>query len=219
MSLQAVIFDMDGTLIDSMPFHAKSWFGFFEKKGISVSEEALQEKGHGTLYDIIPRFFGAHLTPEESYTLAMEKEELFREIYAPHMELLPGTREWLDLLKSKNIAIGMGTAADFTNADFTLDTLHIRSYFDTIVTSDLVPEGKPSPAVYLYVAEKLGVTPENCLVFEDTFSGVESGLAAGMKVAAITTMHPAEVWQQKTVHRIYHDFTEVDFEELSTLFF
>jgi len=218
MSLQAVIFDMDGTLIDSMPYHAKSWDGFFESKGMLVTEADLQEKGHGTLYDIMPRFFGADISPEESYALAMEKEKLFRALYAPHMKLLPGTREWLALLKSKNISIAMGTAADFTNADFTVDTLNIRSYFDTIVTSDLVPEGKPSPAVYLYTAAKLGIAPENCLVFEDTFSGVEAGLTAGMKVAAITTMHSAEVWQQKTVHRIYKDYAEVNFEDLTTLF-
>jgi beta-phosphoglucomutase len=218
MALKAAIFDMDGTMIDSMPYHAQSWRAFFKNKGLEVSEKDLKEKGHGTLYDIMPRFFGDHLTREESYALAMEKESLFRGMYAPHMETIAGLEKWLDHLRNHNIKVGLGTAADYSNTDFTLDTLHLRSYFDVIVTSDLVPEGKPSPAVYLYAAGQLGVAPEHCLVFEDTFSGVAAGKAAGMKVIAVTTMHAPHEWADKGVDGIISSYHEADLNTWRQLF-
>lgn len=209
---------MDGTMIDSMPYHAQSWKMFFKNRGLEVSDAELKEKGHGTLYDIMPRFFGEHLTREESYKLAMEKETLFRSLYAPYMEPIAGLRQWLDLLRRNQIKIGLGTAADYSNTDFTLDTLSLRPYFDVIVTSDLVPEGKPSPAVYLYAARQLGVNPEQCLVFEDTFSGVAAGKAAGMKVIAVTTMHAPHEWLDKGVNGIISTYLDADLNTLGQLF-
>ena len=209
MGLEAVIFDMDGTLVDSMPYHTMAWQQFLALRGIEATTEDLKEKGHGTLYDIMPRFFGHHISRAESYKLAMEKEAIFRELYAPHIKPLPGLLSWLEQLKVHNVKIGLGTAADFTNTDFTLDALQIRPYFDVIVTSDLVPEGKPSPAVYNYAADKLKVNPAACLVFEDTFSGVEAAKAAGMKTGAITTMHTAATWQAFGVDLVLNDYEAV----------
>ena len=218
MALEAVIFDMDGTLVDSMPYHTRSWQLFFERKGMQVSPEALKEKGHGTLYDILPRFFGNHLTHDEAYELGMEKEALFREIYRPYMEPVSGLVDWLQLLKQQSLKIALGTAADMSNTDFTLDTLDIRKYFDEIVTSDQVKEGKPSPAVYLFAANMLGVDPANCLVFEDTFAGVAAAKSAGMKVAVITTMHPAPEWGERRVDAILNNYYDADLKYLSKLF-
>jgi HAD superfamily hydrolase (TIGR01509 family) len=218
MALQAVIFDMDGTLVDSMPYHARSWQKFLETKGIFVSLQEIKEKSHGTLFDIMPRFFGEHISSDESYNLAMEKEAIFREMYGPFMEPIDGLLELLEELKLNNIKIGLGTAADFSNTDFTLDALNIRQYFDVIVTSDLVPEGKPSPAVYNYAASQLNISPEDCMVFEDTFSGFKAGKAAQMRVGVITTMHTKEEWESSGADLVLDNYYDVNFEKIKRLF-
>ena len=218
MALEAVIFDMDGTLVDSMPYHTKSWFKFFESKGIEVTENDLKEKGHGTLFDIMPRFFGSQITKEEMYRLGMEKEAIFREMYAPFMHPIEGLVEWLDVLKGEGVKIALGTAADLSNTDFTLDTLQIRKSFDVIVTSDIVPEGKPSPAVFNYASGQLGVSSRNCLVFEDTYVGVKAGKAAGMKVAAITTTHARHEWDGFGVDFIFENYNGVALEAIAPKF-
>lgn len=217
MGLSAVIFDMDGTLVDSMPYHTLAWQQFLTAHGISATADEVKEKGHGTLFDIMPRFFGQHISRQESYRLAMEKEAIFREIYAPHLKPLAGLIPLLERLKAAGIKIGLGTAADFTNTDFTIDALQIRHYFDVLVTSDLVPEGKPSPAVYNYAADKLEVNPAACLVFEDTFSGVEAAKAAGMRTGAITTMHTAATWQAYGVDLVLNDYEAVDLDLISKI--
>lgn len=216
--MEAVIFDMDGTLVDSMPYHTKSWHKFFENQGLEVSPADYKAKGHGTLFDIMPRFFGDHISREESYRLGMEKEAIYREMYAPYMQPIDGLIEWLEALKKNGLKIALGTAADFSNTDFTLDALHIRKYFDVIVTSDLVPEGKPSPAVYNYAAKELGVQPQHCLVFEDTYVGVKAGRLAGMRVAAITTTHPHDEWEGHGVDFIFDSYREAEFEKVTKLF-
>lgn len=218
MALQAVIFDMDGTLVDSMPHHMLAWQFFLEKKGIKATMAEIKEKGHGTLYDIMPRFFGKDTSPELSYTLAMEKEAIFRKMYGPHMKPITGLLDWLAILKQNGVKIGLGTAADDSNTFFTLENLHIKSYFDAIVTSNQVAIGKPSPDVYLYASNLLEVIPANCLVFEDTVSGVMAAKAAGMKVAAITTMHTAQDWKEYGVDFVFADYSQIEVKEVVKIF-
>lgn len=217
MALEAVIFDMDGTLVDSMPYHHKSWEVFFESQGIHLTKEEFDSIHHGTLFDIMPRIFG-DISHEESYRLGMIKEEAFRELYKHEIRPIDGLIDWLETLKQAGLRIGLGTAADFTNADFTVDAIDIRKYFDTIITSDIVKEGKPSPAVYLKVAEELGVKPENCLVFEDTVSGVQAGIAAGMKVIGITTGMTEAEMQQLPVSAVISDYRSLSIASITSLY-
>lgn len=217
MALEAVIFDMDGTLVDSMPYHYKSWEVFFEQQGIYLTKEEFDSIHHGTLFDIMPRIFG-DISHEESYRLGMMKEQAFRELYKHEIKPIDGLVEWLEALKKAGLKIGLGTAADFTNADFTVDAIDIRKYFDVIVTSDIVKEGKPSPAVYLKVAEMLQVNPAGCVVFEDTLSGIRSGLSAGMKVIGITTGLSREEMQVLPVSAVIDNYQSLSLHHITSLF-
>jgi beta-phosphoglucomutase family hydrolase len=217
MALRAVIFDMDGTLVDSMPYHHKSWEIFFEQVGIKLTKEEFDRIHHGTLFDIMPRIFG-DISEEESYRLGMIKEEAFRELYKHEIRPIDGLIAWLQALRQAGLKIGLGTAADFTNADFTVDAIDIRRYFDTIVTSDMVKEGKPSPAVYLKVAENLGVDSADCLVFEDTVTGIQAGLNAGMKVIGITTGLSEAALKELPVAKVIDDYRLLTIEQITSLF-
>lgn len=217
MALEAVIFDMDGTLVDSMPYHYKSWEVFFEQQGIYLTKEEFDSIHHGTLFDIMPRIFG-DISHEESYRLGMIKEQAFRDLYKHEIKPIDGLVEWLEALKKAGLKIGLGTAADFTNADFTVDAIDIRKYFDVIVTSDIVKEGKPSPAVYLKVAEMLQVNPAGCVVFEDTLSGIRSGLSAGMKVIGITTGLSREEMQVLPVSAVIDHYQSLSLNDITSLF-
>lgn len=217
MALEAVIFDMDGTLVDSMPYHYKSWEIFFEQQGIHLTKEEFDSIHHGTLFDIMPRIFG-DISHEESYRLGMLKEQAFRDLYKHEIKPIDGLIEWLNSLQKAGLKIGLGTAADFTNADFTVDAIDIRKYFEVIVTSDIVKEGKPSPAVYLKVAEILQVNPNNCLVFEDTISGIQAGLAAGMKVIGITTGLSAAEMKILPVAGVIDDYNSLSLDFITSLF-
>ncbi|HSC53561.1 MAG TPA: HAD family phosphatase [Phnomibacter sp.] len=217
MPLEAVIFDMDGTLVDSMPFHHKSWDVFFEHHGIKMTPEEFDKIHHGTLFDIMPRIFGDHISDEEAFALGSMKEAAFRDLYKDEIQPIAGLIQWLETLKAAGLKIGLATAADFTNADFTLDAIDIRKYFDCIVTSDTIKEGKPSPAVYVHAAELLGVSPANCIVFEDTVSGIQAGAAAGMKVVGITTGMKAEQMQALPVSFIIDDYHSIALHHLTDI--
>jgi HAD superfamily hydrolase (TIGR01509 family) len=124
----------------------------------------------------------------------------------------------LNTLQQAALKIGLGTAADNSNTNFTLDAIKIRDYFDAVVTSNLVPEGKPSPAVYLKVAELLQVQPAQCLVFEDTVSGVQAAVAAGMQVVGVTTGISAADMQQLPVVATISDYEQLTLSSFLHLF-
>ncbi len=186
---QAFIFDMDGTLVDNMDFHRQTWIEWAPREGLNLAPEEILAQTHGTIGEIVARFFPAK-TPEEQFQIGERKEALYRQMYAPHLRLLPGLDAFLDWTKGHGMPCAVATAGNTHNINFTVDGLSIRSYFQAFVGGDDVTHGKPHPEVFLLAAKELGITPEKCLVFEDSPAGAEAARRAGMKCIVLNMMNP-----------------------------
>ena len=203
-----VIFDMDGVIIDSNPFHKISLRQFCEKYGYHLSDQELISKIYGrTNKEWIANLFGA-LTKEELAHYGEEKEALFREIYKNDIHALKGLPEFLRSLEVKNIPIAIGTSAPRSNVDFVLSHTQLEKYFTVILDESDVAHGKPNPEIYLKVAARLGVEPSRCIVFEDSLSGVESARRAGAKVVGVATTHSFE--ELSHTDFVIQDFTDLN---------
>jgi beta-phosphoglucomutase len=188
---RAVIFDLDGTLIDNNSYHRQTWEKYLEKIGKKISEEEFNANMNGrTNEDAIKYIFGKDISSEDSLKHTLEKEALYREIYKPFIKPLPGLIDFLEILKSKNIPMAIATSGIQPNIDFMFENIPIKKYFDVVVNSSHIKKGKPDPEIYLKVASLLHVSPRYCLVFEDATVGIKSAKAAGMKVIAVATTQP-----------------------------
>ena len=190
--IKAVIFDMDGTLVDNIPYHEKSWIAFLNQHQIQISPESFSAQNHGTIDEMITRFFGNDLTVERLRNLGQLKEHTYRDFYKSDLKEISGLTLFLRNLQTKNIKIGLATMGDIPNIDFILDGLNIRNYFDEITGGHEVSKGKPDPEIFLKSLEKLNVKPEESIVFEDSLGGIQSALDANLKAIGITTSHSKE---------------------------
>ena len=209
---KAILFDMDGTLVDNMHFHHIAWMQFIEEKKLNIDAETLEHEYHkGTLIEVMARFFPELTTEKELREVGNEKEALFREIYRPHISPIKGLLSFLDQLKEKNIPIGLATMGDQNNIAMTLRGLGIEHYFHSTTGGHEVVKGKPDPEIFLKAAQKMGVDPVDCLAFEDTRSGITSAKTAGMKVIGVCTQFsPKELKKLGCIEAI-SSFDELSF--------
>lgn len=184
-NVQGVIFDLDGTLVDSMWIWKQIDIEYLEKRGIELPDD-LQKEVEGMSFTETAQYF------KERFSLSDTIEEIkgewtamAKDFYANKISLKRGVISFLEYLRGNNIKMGIGTSNDRNLAEAVLKRHNILHYFDTIRTSCEVEKGKPHPDVFLKVAEDLRVKPERCLVFEDTYAGVLAAKRAGMQVFAI----------------------------------
>lgn len=191
MAPKALLFDLNGTIIDDMEYHTKAWQHLFNNDlGASLSWEDTKKEMYGKNQEVLVRIFGSErFTQAEMDELSIEKERRYQTEFFPHLALLPGLHELLEDTWRKNIPMAIGSAAIPFNIDFVLDNLNIRHYFKAIVSANDVKLSKPNPETFLNAATLLQVNPTDCLVFEDTPKGAETALNAGMKCIVLTTTH------------------------------
>ncbi|WP_181304687.1 HAD family phosphatase [Rufibacter sp. XAAS-G3-1] len=188
---KAFLFDMNGTMIDDMDFHTEAWHQILNNdlQG-SFSREEVAAQMYGKNSEVLARFFGeGRFTQEEADELSVQKEKIYQKAYLPHLKLIKGLDGFLEKAKEQNIQMAIATAAITFNIDFVVDNLHLRHYFNALVSADDVSKSKPHPETFLKAAERLGINPEDCLVLEDAPKGVEAAQNAGMDCLVITTMH------------------------------
>ena len=216
MTGRAFIFDMDGTIVDNMDFHTRAWITFFERRGTSIdADEFFRTTAGRQGREIIRSYLGETLSDVEVSALNAEKEQVYRELYGPHRKTMDGFDALIALAKADGVALAVATAAPPGNIEFTLDGLDLRRHFDTVVGAADVPRGKPHPDVFLLAAERCGVAPEHCIVFEDAPLGVEAARRAGMRAVVLTTTLPAEAFAEfDNVIHIASDFSALTIAEL-----
>ncbi len=187
--IRALIFDMDGVIVDSNPWHRVAWTDYNRKLGIETTE-AMRQTMYGKRNDeLIREFFGPHLSDEEVFAHGAAKEAMYRELMKPNLDrsLVPGIRQFLT--RHRDLDFAVATNAEPANVDFVLDGAGIRALFRVVVNGQQVSRPKPDPEIYLRAAQLLDLEPASCVVFEDSRTGVEAGLSAGMTVVGVSTTH------------------------------
>ena len=211
---KAIIFDMDGTLVDNIPFHRDAWLQFLQKHGIHLNASQFHAQNHGTIDEMIQRFFPQIQDPYQLYELGQEKERTYREMYRPHIHEVKGLTAFLQKLHAKGIEAHLATMGDPPNIDFTLDSLGIRSFFGFVTGGHEVSKGKPDPEIFLLSMQKAGLQPDECLVVEDSKGGIEAAKRAGISVIGISTSESKDTLKWLGCVEVVEDF-----EELGKFFF
>jgi beta-phosphoglucomutase family hydrolase len=180
----ALIFDLDGVVVDSMPVHALAWRRYLNQLGISGMD--VEDRMHGRRNDEIVRdFLGADADQGAVLEHGAAKERLFREMMLAQLpdRLVPGITEFLQ--RTSHVPVALATNAERANADFILDNAGLRPFFRVIVDGSQVAQPKPAPDIYRLAARRLGIAPANCIIFEDSPVGVAAARAAGGRVIGI----------------------------------
>ena len=211
--LKAAIFDMDGTLIDSMWIWHQVDVDFMGRYGLQAPENFLLDIEGMSFMETACYYMEKfpqlpHDTPEE---IRDEWMDMAVDKYRHEVTLKPGAMEFLDALRERGIPMGIATSNLRELADMVLEILGVRDYFSSLRTSGEVNAGKPDPAVFLKVAEDLGVSPCDCLVFEDVPKGLEGGRNAGMRVCAVKDAFSDFLWEEK---KAMADLYLTDYREL-----
>jgi beta-phosphoglucomutase len=186
MTRTAVIFDVDGVLIDSYEAHFQSWLQMFGEQGASFTEEQFRKTFGRTSRDIIAALHGGELTVEEMDAWDDRKEALYRDIIRKEFPANDGAGELLDSLHAAGFKLGVGSSGPPENILLTLECLGRASLFDAVATRKDVTRGKPDPQVFQIAGERLAVSPEQCVVVEDAPAGIEAANRAGMASVALT---------------------------------
>ncbi|MFH1652300.1 MAG: HAD family phosphatase [Chloroflexota bacterium] len=190
--LEAVIWDMDGVIVDSGLAHYRSWRVAFRKRGVDFREDTFQRYFGRRNDSIIRENLGRPVSDQELEEFINEKETGFRRRIARSVRAFPGALELLRGLGAAGIKTAVASSAPPENIALVLRRLVIKDCFDAIVYGSEVTEGKPSPQGFLLAARKLGVPPDNCMVMEDAVAGVAAAKRAGMLCVAVTNTHPAD---------------------------
>jgi beta-phosphoglucomutase-like phosphatase (HAD superfamily) len=193
MQTSALIFDMDGTMIDSMPSHAQSWISFTKNHGINIDLADLMRRTTGrTGAECMRELFQRELSDDEAWRLITEKEVIYRDLFAPVFAEVAGFRAFAEQTLARGLKVGVGTAGDRHNIAFAMGHLKLQTAPHAIVGGDEGLAGKPEPAIFLEASKRMDVRAEDCIVFEDAPFGIEAARRAGMRAVAICTTHSPE---------------------------
>ncbi len=217
MATWAAIFDWDGVVLDSARHHERSWERMAREEGFSLPPDHFK-RGYGMKNEtIISRLFGWTTDPARIARMSTRKEELYRQfIQEEGIIVLPGVSELVSALDAAAVPCAVGSSTPRLNITCLLDQLAFGPRFSAIITAEDVTHGKPDPEVFVKAAQQLRVSPQQCVVFEDTPVGIQAAHRAGMRVVAVTTTHPAE--SLRDADRVVERLTDVIVADLQPWF-
>ncbi len=213
----AVIFDMDGVLIDSGAHHRAAWRALLAELG---EEPAHPEYWRLTIgrpsEEALPLLLGRRVPEHESWRLARRKRDLYVSFARAGMVSVAGVREFVAALARLGVPRAVGTSASRFDVDGMLSGVGLRRHFDVIITADDVTQGKPDPEVYELAAARLGMPAEACIVFEDSLVGIVAARRAGMRAIGVTTAHSEEELRQAGAESVIADFEGIEWRSLAS---
>jgi len=213
--IKGVIFDMDGTMIDNMMVHHRAWQRTLADLNLKLTLEEVKEHIHGINSEILERLFGDRFTPEQRRQISAKKEAAYREIFLPELQLIPGLPDFLDSLKAANIPMAIGTAAPRENVEYVMANLNLQNYFRGVFDAQSVRRGKPDPEIFELAAASMGLSADQCLIFEDSLTGAEAAKRARAKSIIVTTTHAEEEFEHfDNIIRFVKDFKEMEMDFL-----
>lgn len=208
--VEALIFDMDGTMVDSMPWHAKAWIEYGRRHGLSIDVPDFMRRTTGrTAYECACELMGREVSEAESAAITHGKESIYRELFGAEFREVAGFRAFARDAAARGLKIAVGTAGDRHNIAFTMSLLGLEPAPLATVGGDEGLPGKPQPAIFLEAARRIGVAPARCIVFEDAPFGIEAARRGGMQAIAVCTTHSASELAGPHVIAAVRDYNEL----------
>jgi beta-phosphoglucomutase len=206
------LFDLNGTMVNDMPYHIQAWHHQIIQLGGTLSLEEVKHQCYGKNDELLERVFPGRFTMEEKLSIGYKKEAQYRIEFKPNLKLINGLSNFIQTAAAKKIKMAIGSAAIMANIEFVIDNTNIAHHFEAIVSADDVTISKPDPQTFLKCASLLNLSPADCLVFEDTPKGVECALNAGMDCIVILGGHEKEEFAKfnNVIEYIY------DYEQLQS---
>jgi beta-phosphoglucomutase-like phosphatase (HAD superfamily) len=208
--VEAFIFDMDGTMIDSMPWHARSWVEFVARHGLALDVSDILARTTGrTGTECMRELFDRELSDAECQALVHEKEEIYRAMFSDNFTEVAGFTAFAKAAVARGLKVAVGTAGDKGNIEFAMSRLKMDPLPLAIVGGDEGFSGKPTPAIFLEAARRIGIAPERCIVFEDAPFGIEAARRGGMRAVAVCSTHTAAELAGPHVIAAVRDYNEL----------
>ncbi|VTU02711.1 had family hydrolase : Beta-phosphoglucomutase family hydrolase OS=Ktedonobacter racemifer DSM 44963 GN=Krac_10748 PE=4 SV=1: HAD_2 [Gemmataceae bacterium] len=220
MQPPAIIWDVDGTLVDTAEQHFSAWSRLAAGLNFPFTRADFAATFGMRNPEILRQLFDPGATDERCRELGERKEDLYRaSVREEGTKLLPGVAALLSGLAARGCPQAVGSSAPLGNLDLLLGVTDTRRYFGAVVSGDDVSRGKPDPEVFLTAAARLGVSPERCVVFEDAVAGVEAARAGGMRCVAVTFVghHPAEKLRAAGADLVVGSLADVTVDDVAAL--
>lgn len=214
--IKAVIFDMNGVIVNDEKIHQRSWKIFCKRHNFKVSREEFKTKFLGRIEkEILTYLFKKQLSKKDLEKYVSERVKIAMDLFRPNLAPINGSLPLIKNLYAEKMPLALATAARDLYTNFILEGLNIKKYFKVVTTAEDIFKGKPDPEIYLKTARKLNLNPKVCIVFEDTPAGVKAAKTAGMKVIAIMTTVSRNELSHADI--IINSFAKIDIKEIKRL--